>query len=253
MIFIRFSRLTGFVQTNSGNQSQFFVPLPQLFTKKAIMEKVYRKYPDYEPEVSKVCEPPTEYGYANPRRYTYADYLSWADDNRREIINGVVYDLFSAPRSWHASVTMNLATIVNWFIKKRKGKCRVYHAPFDVRFPKNGEVADNKIYTVVQPDICVVCDPKKIDEAGCIGAPDLIVEVQSPSTAKRDLSEKFKLYEESGVREYWVVYPRVKGVTVFLLQEDGKYNEGTTYEYTGKVPVSIFDGLEIDLEELFEE
>ncbi|GHT40220.1 hypothetical protein AGMMS49965_08180 [Bacteroidia bacterium] len=217
------------------------------------MEKEHKEYPVYEPETFMVCEPPTEYGYANPRMYTYADYLSWADDKRREIINGVVYDLFSAPSRWHAEISTNLAFFVNLFIRKRKGKCKIYHAPFDVRFPKNGETADNKIYTVVQPDICVICDPKKLDEAGCIGAPDLIVEVQSPSTAKRDLSEKFKLYEESGVREYWVVYPKDKGLTVFLLQENGKYNEGTTYEFTGKVPVSIFEGLEIDLEELFEE
>ncbi len=217
------------------------------------MQKEPQKYPDYEPEVSMVREPPTEYGYANPRLYTYADYLTWADDKRREIINGVVYDLFSAPRSWHASITASIFLAIGWFIKKRKGKCKIYHAPFDVRFPKRGETADGKIYTVVQPDICVVCDRTKIDEAGCIGAPDLIVEVQSPSTAKRDLQEKFQLYEESGVREYWVVYPRVKGLTVFLLQDDGKYDDGTTYEFTGKVPVSIFKGLEIDLEELFEE
>ncbi|GHT42823.1 hypothetical protein AGMMS49965_15220 [Bacteroidia bacterium] len=217
------------------------------------MEKEPQKYPVYEPEVFEVCEPPMEYGYASPRLYTYADYLTWTDDKRREIINGVVYDLFSAPSRWHAKISTDIVSAVHWFIKKRKGKCKVYHAPFDVRFPKKGEVADNKIYTVVQPDICVVCDPAKLDEAGCIGAPDLIVEVQSPSTAKRDLQEKFQLYEESGVREYWVVYPRVKGLTVFLLQDDGKYDAGTTYEFTGKVPVSIFKGLEIDLEELFEE
>ncbi|MDR0834281.1 MAG: Uma2 family endonuclease [Candidatus Symbiothrix sp.] len=222
--------------------------------KKTKEEKKHKEYPPYEPETFIVSEPPTEYGSANPRIYTYADYLSWADDKRREIINGVVYDLFSAPKSWHARISMDIAAAVSWFIKKRKkGKCRVYHAPFDVRFPKKGEVANNKIYTVVQPDICVVCDPKKIDEAGCIGAPDLIVEVQSPSTAKRDLQEKFKLYEESGVREYWVVYPKEKGISVFLLQGNGKYDEGTTYEFKGKVPVSIFEGLEIDLEELFEE
>jgi Uma2 family endonuclease len=129
----------------------------------------------------------------------------------------------------------------------------VYHAPFDVRLPKNGETADDKIYTVVQPDICVICDQKKLDEKGCLGAPDLVVEVQSPSTAKHDLNEKFHLYEEAGVKEYWVVFPRDKGLTVFLLQEDGKFDRGTSYEFEGKVPVSIFKGLEIDLQELFEE
>jgi len=108
---------------------------------------------------------------------------------------------------------------------------------------------------VVQPDICVICDPSKLDDKGCIGAPDLIVEVISQSTIKRDLNEKFNLYEAAGVREYWVVYPEEKGVTVFLLQKDGKFDAGTTYQIIyGKtrVPVHTLKGLIINLEELFE-
>jgi Uma2 family endonuclease len=185
--------------------------------------------------------------------YTYADYLSWMDNRRRELIDGVVFDLLSAPTRWHSQISGSIFGKLWNYITKRKGKCEIYHAPFDVRFPKNGKTADNEIYTVVQPDICVICDPKKLDGKGCVGAPDLIVEVQSPSTAQRDLKEKFDLYEEAGVREYWVVFPRDKGLTVFLLQENGKFDKGTTYEFTGKVPVSIFKGLEIDLEELFAE
>ena len=200
-----------------------------------------------------VKEPPVEYGVRNPILYTYADYLSWMDEKRREIINGVVYDLFGAPKRFHATISINLSLLLGWFVKKRKGKCKIYHAPFDVRFPKNGETDDDKIYTVVQPDICVVCDLNKLDDRGCIGAPDLIVEVQSLSTAKRDLNEKFNLYESAGVREYWVVFPQDKALTVFLLQDDGKYDEGTTYEYEQQAPVSIFKGLKIDLKELFED
>jgi len=202
-------------------------------------------------EVYVVKEPPAEYGISGPHHYTYADYLSWMDEQRRELINGVAY-LFSAPSRFHAGITSELLSIFKWFVKKRKGKCQIYHAPFDVRLPKKGETTNEKIDTVVQPDICVVCDPNKLDDAGCIGAPDLIVEVQSPSTAQRDLREKFDLYEQSGVREYWIVYPGDKGLTVYLLQEDGKYDKGTTYVFSGKVPVGIFDGLEIDLKELFE-
>ncbi|MDR3253077.1 MAG: Uma2 family endonuclease, partial [Tannerella sp.] len=93
----------------------------------------------------------------------------------------------------------------------------------------------------------------KLDDRGCIGAPDLIVEVQSPSTAKRDLNEKYFLYERVGVREYWVVFPREKGLTVFLRQENGKFDDGTPYQFEGKVPVSIFQGLEIDLKDLFDD
>jgi Uma2 family endonuclease len=225
-----------------------------LFSKKDNgMNEENKNYPvEKETETQRLKEPDGLY-INKYQLYTYADYLSWIDDKRRELINGVVFDLLSAPTRWHAGITTNLASVVNWFIKKRKGKCKVFHAPFDVRLPKNGETADNKVYTVVQPDICVVCDPNKLDEKGCIGAPDLIVEVQSPSTAKRDLYEKFNLYEEAGVREYWVVFSGDKGLTVFLLQENGKFDEGTSYQFTGKVPVSIFKGLEIDLEELFAE
>jgi Uma2 family endonuclease len=221
------------------------------------MEKKLKNYPteeelDKNEEKQSVEEPAVVY-ISRSKRYTYADYLSWMDDVRRELIDGVVYDLLSAPTRFHASISLNFATIVKWFIKKRKGDCKVYHAPFDVRFPKNGETADDKIATVVQPDICVVCDPSKLDGKGCIGAPDLIVEVQSPSTAKRDFNEKFNLYEEAGVKEYWVVFPAEKALTVFLLQKNGKFNAGTTYEYEGKVPVSIFKGLKIDMKELFED
>jgi Uma2 family endonuclease len=203
-------------------------------------------------ETTSVKEPDAVY-LTKSTLYTYADYLSWMDNKRRELIDGVVFDLLSAPSRWHSQISGSIFGKLWNYITKRKGKCEIYHAPFDVRFPKNGKTADKEIYTVVQPDICVICDPKKLDGKGCIGAPDLIVEVQSPSTAQKDLREKFKLYEEAGVREYWVVFPRDKGLTIFLLQEDGKFDKGTTYEFTGKVPVSIFKGLEIDLEELFAE
>jgi Uma2 family endonuclease len=216
-------------------------------------KKKEAKVVDTKLKETNVAREPDGIYITKSRFYTYADYLSWMDDRRWELINGVVYDLLSAPTRWHADVSTFINGKLWTYITKRKGRCKIYHAPFDVRLPKNGETADDKIDTVVQPDICVICDPKKLDERGCIGAPDLIVEVQSPSTAQRDLKEKFSLYEEAGVREYWVVFPRDKGLTVFLLQEDGKFNRGTTYEFTGKVPVSIFEGLEIDLEELFAE
>ena len=184
------------------------------------------------------------------KRYTYADYLTWADDKVRELVNGFIKIMAPAANSKHQEVSGILIANLHRFIKKHKGKCKVFPAPFDVRLPKNGEKADDQIYNVVQPDICVVCDPSKIDKRGCIGAPDLVVEIQSLSTARYDLTEKFNLYEASGVREYWVVFPYEEGIQVFLLQPDGKYDEGTKYE-SGKVPVHIFDGYEIDLSEIF--
>jgi len=214
------------------------------------LPKNYEFDPDLQDPV--VEEPPITYV---TKRYSYADYLTWADDKMREIIGGIVY-LFSAPTLKHAEVIPPFIVRTWSFIHRKKGKCKIFTAPFDVRFPKNGETADDKIVDVVQPDICVVCDPSKLDDRGCIGAPDLIVEVISPSTGGRDLKEKFLLYEEFGVKEYWVAFPKEKKVTVFILQPNGKYDQGENYQVacgTTKVPVQTLKGLVIDLEELFGE
>ena len=124
------------------------------------------------------------------KRYTYADYLTWIDGQARELINGFIKKMSPAPRLEHANVNTKILWNLESFIRKNKGKCKVFTAPFDVRFPKQGETADDKIDTVVQPDICVVCDLSKLDTRGCCGAPDMIVEILSPSTAKKDVSEK---------------------------------------------------------------
>ncbi|MDR0687126.1 MAG: Uma2 family endonuclease [Prevotellaceae bacterium] len=183
------------------------------------------------------------------KRYTYADYLTWLDDKRRELVNGFIRMMSPAPKVQHQRVNTRLIVRIFNAIERCKGKCEVFSAPFDVRLPQNGEKENNRISTVVQPDICIVCDLSKLDERGCLGAPDFIAEIQSPATARYDLTEKFNLYEAAGVREYWVVFPS-EAVQVFLLQPDGKYDKGTLYE-TGKIPVSIFAGIEIDLKEIF--
>ncbi|MBI4647707.1 MAG: Uma2 family endonuclease, partial [Bacteroidia bacterium] len=127
------------------------------------------------------------------------------------------------------------------------------YAPIDVRIPKSPKVkSDDKIFTVVQPDIIVVCDPKKLDERGCIGAPDLIVEVLSPATSKRDFKDKYILYEQAGVREYWLVHPTDKLLTVFRLGKEKKFVLDKIYTYDDKVKVGIFDDLVIDLKDIFE-
>ncbi|MDR1022482.1 MAG: Uma2 family endonuclease [Prevotellaceae bacterium] len=184
------------------------------------------------------------------RQYTYADYLQWLDDKRRELINGFIR-MMSAPATTHARVVRDLNAILYNFISRRKGKCEVFAAPFDVRLPKNGEKDDDKIFSVVQPDIVVICDLSKIDEKGCLGAPDMVVEVLSPDTRKYDLNDKFNLYEASGVKEYWTVAPADKDVTVFLLQENGRYDKGVIYRSGAKIPVQTLPGLEVDTEELF--
>jgi len=183
------------------------------------------------------------------KRYTYADYLTWADDRVRELIDGFIKIMSPAAKPVHQETSASLIYGLKKLIIKNKGKCKVY-PDIDVRLPKNGEKANDQIYNVVRPDISVICDLTKIDDNGCLGAPDMIIEIQSFSTSKYDLNEKFYLYESSGVCEYWVVYPREAGIEVFLLQPDGRYDQGTRYEM-GKVPVHIFNNNEIDLKDIF--
>jgi Uma2 family endonuclease len=186
------------------------------------------------------------------KRYTYADYVTWLDDKSRELIHGFIQKMLPAPRLRHASVSYNISWHLGSIIRKNKSKCKIFTAPFDVRLPKQGETADDKIDTVVQPDICVICDLSKLDERGCCGAPDMVVEILSPSTIKKDVTDKFALYEESGVKEYWLVHPKDKAITVFLLQENGKYDDGTVYEDEVKIPVVVFDNVLIELNDIFE-
>jgi len=216
------------------------------------------KTKDYEMTSAKpnvVEQPFVMYGTLDldeSKRYSYADYLTWIDDKRRELINGFI-NLMSAPWRRHARALSNLAYRIESFIKMKKGKCHAYIAPFDVRLPLHGSTDDDKIFDVVQPDICVICDRSKLDDRGCIGAPDLIVEVLSPSTLKMDWNYKFNLYEAAGVREYWIVDPKAKMANVFLLQPDGRYDLGTIYECGQQAPVHVLEGLEIDIQELFED
>jgi Uma2 family endonuclease len=184
------------------------------------------------------------------RRYTYADYLKWFDDVRRELVDGLI-KLMSAPRPRHQAVSCDMAGEFRNIIKRHKGKCRVYPAPFDVRLPVNGERAHNEIYTVVQPDLCIICDRQKIDRLGCCGAPDFIAEILSQSTSVYDSTTKLHLYERSGVREYWIVAPD-EFVDVYLLQDDGKYAEPVRY-VEGKIPVQTLGNEEVDIEDIFAE
>jgi Uma2 family endonuclease len=187
------------------------------------------------------------------KRYTFADYLTWIDDKRRELIDGFIQMMSPAPTSNHQSIEINRATKLKSYIKKNK-KYKIFVAPFDVRLPNSGNDKNNDhIYTVVQPDICIICDLSKIDTRGCLGAPDMIVEIVSPATVKRDVEEKFQLYQKHGVREYWIVFPEDKSLNVFVLDETGTYKLAGMYATGSKVKVNIFDDLIIDLAEVFED
>jgi len=182
------------------------------------------------------------------RKFTYGDYLKWPDEERWEIIDGVPYDMSPAPSTRHQAISMSLAGQL-WSFFRNNG-CRVFAAPFDVRLPQEEE-REEDIENVVQPALSIICDLSKLDERGCKGAPTVVIEIISPSTAKKELNEKFNLYERSGIPEYWVVFPEFDVIVVYSLVDAGKYQK--TGEYSAKqVLVSpLFPGMEIKLEEVF--
>ncbi len=187
-------------------------------------------------------EPFTEYG-----RYSYADYLNWEIEEMVEIIKGRVFKAAAAPSRKHQDLSLRLSSKLYVFLEN--SSCKVYEAPFDVRLP--GHSRKNKdIYTVFQPDICVVCDPAKLDDAGCIGAPDLIVEILSPGNNKKDLKFKFDVYLESGVREYWVIHPEEQTLLVYTLKE-GHFVPSKLFIAGDIVDSNAVEGFTLDVEDLF--
>lgn len=125
--------------------------------------------------------------------------------------------------------------------------CKAFHAPFDVRLPSKSE---NKIYTVVQPDICVICDLSKLDDKGCLGAPDLVIEILSPGNSDREMKDKFDLYEESGVKEYWIVQPEGKWVNIYVL-ENGRFITHRPFIASDTIKSQVFKDLEFPAEKIF--
>jgi Uma2 family endonuclease len=163
------------------------------------------------------------------------------------LINGVAYDISPASSRRLQEIVLELASQFHNYLKDKP--CRVYIAPFDVRLPEFDE-ADEEIETVVQPDIIVVCDINKLDDRGCRGAPDIIIEVISPQTAKKDLITKRYLYERHKIKQYWIFDPEPEEVVIFKLKNN-KYGEPEEYKKEDKIKVDIFKDLEIDLSIIF--
>lgn len=179
--------------------------------------------------------------------YTYSDYLTWDDGKRWEIIDGVVYDMSPAPIIDHQRISGALFYMIYNFLSDKR--CEVFSAPFDVILPKIGEKEDDST-TVVQPDIVVVCDNQKLTKRGCTGAPDLVIEILSLSTAKKDMTVKMKLYQRAGVRELWVVHPEEKWVQIFIFSE-GNLVSMQSFDDSGLPEVSVLPGLTIELPRVF--
>ncbi len=179
---------------------------------------------------------------------TYGDYLTWSDDKRWEIIDGEVFAMTPAPTPIHQEILSNLHALLWNFLRGKP--CKVYPAPFDVRLP-NGKEADEKIRTVVQPDILVICDEKKIDARGIRCAPDIVVEILSSSTASRDHILKRRLYEKHHVKEYWVIDPANRIAFLYRLTSSGVFGNVETLNDEDTLTTPVLPGLTIDLKEVF--
>lgn len=184
-------------------------------------------------------------------KWTYADYCSWPDEERWELIDGVAYNMSPAPSRIHQKISGELFRQISNHLHGRQ--CEVYSAPFDVRLPNFNGQDDADIETVVQPDIVVVCDPGKLDDRGCKGAPDLVIEILSPATAEHDLKDKFHLYQRVGVKEYWLMHPTDRTTMVFKLGDADAYGRPDVYGSRDRVEVPLLGDLEIDLAVVFTE
>jgi Uma2 family endonuclease len=180
------------------------------------------------------------------KQYTYADYLTWWFEDRVELIKGHIRKMAPAPSDGHQKYSFNIVFALGNLLKNKK--CEVRYAPYDVRLKRT--VDDTEVTTVVQPDICVICNPDLIDKRGCNGAPDLIIEILSESNRKHDIVTKYHLYEEAGVKEYWIVYPSSEMIEVYYL-ENNKYRLAKKYLEDDLLPVQTLEGLVIDLKEIF--
>jgi Uma2 family endonuclease len=184
--------------------------------------------------------------------WTYRHYLSWPDEERWELIDGKAWSMCAAPRQRHQELLWQLTGIFRDFLKGKS--CKGFASPFDVILPK-GDEDDMDVDTVVEPDLVVFCDRSKLTERGARGAPDLVIEILSPSTSKKDQHDKHALYERSGVREYWVFEPGNRWLCVYKLGPDGKFDEGDLREPLGNYEPfasTVLEGLVVDLKELFE-
>lgn len=185
----------------------------------------------------------------NPdEKYSYADYLSWPDEERWELIDGVPYNMSPAPNTKHQEVSMEIGSSLHSFLKDKA--CKVIAAPIDVSFKDEIHALDEETYTVVQPDLVVVCDKDKIQEKGIIGPPDICIEILSESTSYKDEGEKYKLYEKHGVKEYWIINPEVECIFVYRLN-GSKFEKPLYFKKDEMLVSAVLSGFEMPLATVF--
>lgn len=182
-------------------------------------------------------------------RFTYADYLGWQGDERWELIDGEAFLMSPAPSWPHQRLLVALAAQIYAALEGQV--CQLAVAPFDVRLPREGE-ADEAIETVLQPDLAVICDPAKLDRAGCRGAPDFVIEILSPATAVRDQVAKRDAYQRHGVREYWLVDPETRALAIDRLDSaGGRFIRDEPSRAEGRTRCAAIPGLAVDWQRAF--
>jgi len=186
-----------------------------------------------------------------PKVYTYADYLGFPEDARVELINGVIYDMSPAPSRVHQEIIFELTLIIGNYIKQNNKPCKVYTAPFDVVLVEEGQ-DEKQSPNVVQPDVSIICDKKKLTDKGCVGAPEMIIEVVSENNPSHDYVRKLNLYNQYKVREYWIVNPNNQTILVYRLKDTEGYLPPELYTFNDKVKVGIFEDLIIDFAQIKE-
>jgi Uma2 family endonuclease len=183
--------------------------------------------------------------------YTYADYLNWKFSEMVELIKGKMMRM-SAPNLHHQRISRRITSVLDRYFENKA--CEYFVAPFDVRLKdsKKAAKANKDILTTVQPDLCVICDPKKLHEKGCLGSPDLIIEILSRGNSKKEMRIKYDLYEENEILEYWIVAPEHETVFQFVLDETTKKYQGAKiYVSDETFSSSVFADMEIDLTKIF--
>jgi|GEM_PF-20555 len=243
----RYAALHPFTEGDEGHSVLF----PEL---KFNIDEVFK---DLSPWIKNIVhEPASPYGTEITsleqldlsRVYSYADYFRWKFEERVELIKGFIHKM-SAPNPAHQDISIHLIGFILPFFAKRP--CKVYHAPIDVRFPDSKKKTDDaSIFTVVQPDLCIICDLSKIDERGVLGPPDLIIEILSLSNSRKDTKIKFDLYEENGVKEYWIADPRKRTIRLYTLHH-GKYTGPVTFAENDEIRSVLFPELTFSLKEVF--
>ena len=186
----------------------------------------------------------------NPNKlYTYADYLTWQFKERVELFKGRFFEMSPAPSMTHQRVSRNISRVFsNHFYHH---KCEMFVAPFDVRLLDHKKSTDNnQIITVVQPDICVICDKEKLDESGCLGAPDLVIEIISPGNSKKEMKNKFELYQLNGVKEYWLVDYVAQTILIYRLENE-QYIGLKPFTNDEDIKSPLFPDLQFNAEEVF--